>query len=161
MVLNKYFHPQRKAWIRTKARSKPPKANTKSCSSMSVILQAPTDWVLSMALWAGTYISGSGSAHCLQLSLADVLHSYHLQHLEVSIPWLYLQFYAFRLYVATHCLASQPFLWSLNLSLCDSPGPCIPTKPLSHGWPQDLQPAQVVPTPILNYLPTECLTSWD
>lgn len=146
--------------------SKKPKANTKSCSSMSgikgtVILQAPTDWVLSMALSAATYISGSGSAHCLQLSLADVLHTYHLQHLEVSILWLYLQFHAFPLCVATHCLASQPFLWSLNWSLCDSSGPCIPTKPLSHGWPQDLQPAQVVPSPILNSLPTECLTCWE
>lgn len=120
--------------------SKKPKANTKSCSSMSgikdtVILQVPTDWVLSMALLAATYISGSGSAHCLQLSLADVLHTYHLQHLEVSILWLYLQFHAFPLCVATHCLASQPFLWGLNWSLCDSSGPCIPTKPLSHGWP--------------------------
>lgn len=104
--------------------SKKPKANTKSCSSMSgikdtVILQVPTDWVLSMALSAATYISGFGSAHCLQLSLADVLHTYHLQHLEVSILWLYLQFHAFPLCVATHCLASQPFLWSLNWGLCD------------------------------------------
>jgi hypothetical protein len=89
MAQNKYPHCKREGWEgnrkdQTKARSKPSRTNNAFCSSSTWCCDVHSNGIGSptpMALLVAAHMASllAGSDHYLQLYLANVLHSWHIQ----------------------------------------------------------------------------------
>lgn len=151
----------KKYW--TKARQKPSRANSKSCSSISAV--KGLRWLLPSSFADPSCVFLSWFAPTLYCSspCRDLTGFWHLQHLGISNT---IQAWLSQLHVW--------FLWASMQELpCHTPGlrgfselqrkipqflySCIPqdSKPELPGQCRQLQPLQLEPVPFLNYI---CIT---